>query len=117
MERGQSTAQDPGRNTYASVCSTVYWALTTVTRRWDCTLLLLQVLVQGVHINDRHYFFIGSSQGQLRERTAVLHNCASPQEAWELLQSWGKFGNIKNVAKLYKRVALLFSGSPVRTCA
>lgn len=73
----------------------------------DC---IVQVLSEGVKVNGQSYSFLGSSQGQLRERTAVLYSCDSPADAWDVLQRWGDFSNIQNVAKLYKRVSLMFSG-------
>ncbi|WIA30050.1 hypothetical protein OEZ86_000145 [Tetradesmus obliquus] len=73
-----------------------------------------QVLSQGVIINGEHYYFVGSSAGQLRERVAVLYRCSSPEQAWQLLLSWGDFGSIGSAAKMYKRIGLMFSGvSPI----
>jgi hypothetical protein len=73
--------------------------------------LSLQVLKQGVTFADgTSYHFVGSSAAQLRERTAVMLRCSSPDEAMGLLNSWGNFGAIgNNVAKLYKRIGLMFS--------
>lgn len=68
------------------------------------------MLSTGVVINGQLYHFIGSSNSQLRERKAVLYACSSPNKAWQLLQSWGDLSKIKNIAKLYKRIGLLFSG-------
>lgn len=70
-----------------------------------------QVLSQGVIINGEHYYFVGSSAGQLREQVAVLYRCSSPEQAWQLLLSWGDFGSIGSAAKMYKRIGLMFSGA------
>lgn len=73
--------------------------------------LLLQVLSTGVTFEDGHsYHFVGSSAGQLRERTAVMLRCSSNEEAMALINRWGNFRAINNVAKLYKRLGLMFSG-------
>lgn len=73
-------------------------------------LAALQVLTNGITINDCAYHFLGHSNSQLAEKTCVLYACNGSNEAESFLAEWGNFESIRNPAKCAKRIGLLFSG-------
>lgn len=67
------------------------------------------MLTNGILVDGQPYQYLGQSNSQLQSRTCVLYRCSAPAEAAALLESWGAFAGIDNMAKRAKRIGLLFS--------
>ena len=74
----------------------------------ESTEYMLKVLENGVSINGTTYNFYGHSNSQLKSRSCYLF-AASKREISQKISSLGDFSKIKTIAKLAKRVGLLFS--------
>ncbi|KAL2760162.1 hypothetical protein ACRALDRAFT_2056344 [Sodiomyces alcalophilus JCM 7366] len=76
----------------------------------ECTEYLIRLLRAGVRIQGTHYNFYGHSNSQLKSRTCFLF-AASRDEIAAKVAALGDFSGLKTVAKMAKRIGLLFSTS------
>ena len=75
---------------------------------------IMRLLDSGISINNVQYRFYGHSNSQLKSKTCFLY-AASREEISRKLDALGDFSKIKTVAKLAKRIGLLFSAAEVAT--
>ncbi|KAK3272180.1 hypothetical protein CYMTET_19511 [Cymbomonas tetramitiformis] len=68
-----------------------------------------QVLRNGIKIDNQKYSYLGHSASQLKSATCVLF-CGTPEAVTDLIEEWGAFSRISEVAKRAKRFGLLLSG-------
>ena len=76
----------------------------------DSAEYIARLLKTGVNINGKHYNFFGHSNSQLKSRSCFMF-AASKDEISAKVQSMGDFSKMKTVAKLAKRIGLLFSSA------
>ena len=71
---------------------------------------VVRLLRSGVTINGVHYNFYGHSNSQLKSKTCILF-AGSRSEIVRKVEELGDFAKIKSVAKMVKRIGLLFSAA------
>jgi len=86
-------------------------ALQPITPR-ECNDYAIRFLKAGIHIQGVHYNFYGHSNSQLKSRTCFLY-AASREQISHKVKSLGDFSSMKTVAKMAKRIGLLFSTARV----
>ena len=75
---------------------------------------ILRFLSSGLSLNDIQYRFYGHSNSQLKSKTCFLY-AGSKEEICDKIDALGDFSKIKSVAKLAKRIGLLFSAAEAAT--
>ncbi|KAI0200557.1 RNA-dependent RNA polymerase [Astrocystis sublimbata] len=86
-------------------------------KRWtrkEVVDYITNVLRAGMEVQGSHYNFYGLSNSQLKSRSCLLLE-ESKDAISTRIRSFGNFGNIKSVAKLTKRIGLLFSSAQFAT--
>ncbi|KAL8828431.1 MAG: hypothetical protein Q9191_002589 [Dirinaria sp. TL-2023a] len=78
----------------------------------ESTEYIVRLLSSGIYINNVQYRFYGHSNSQLKSKTCFLC-AASKEEISRKINVLGDFAKIKTVAKLAKRIGLLFSAAEV----
>ena len=73
---------------------------------------IVKILRAGIILNDVEYNFYGHSNSQLKSRTCFLF-ADSKLNIRRMVESLGDFSKMKTVAKLAKRIGLLFSSAKV----
>ena len=73
---------------------------------------ILRLLSSGLSLNNIHYHFYGHSNSQLKSKTCFLY-AGTKQEICNKIDALGDFSKIKSVAKMAKRIGLLFSAAEV----
>ncbi|KAJ2987432.1 hypothetical protein NUW58_g4511 [Xylaria curta] len=74
----------------------------------------VNILRTSIELQGAHYNFYGHSNSQLKSRTCFLL-AASRKEISRRVESFGDFTKMKTVAKMTKRIGLLFSSAQVAT--
>lgn len=69
-----------------------------------------RLLSSGITLNGTHYSFLAHSNSQLKSKSCFLY-AGSKDQANQLINDLGDFSKIKTVAKLAKRIGLLFSSA------
>ncbi|CAG8586766.1 4785_t:CDS:1, partial [Racocetra fulgida] len=69
---------------------------------------IIRVLTAGILLNGKRYHYFGQSNSHLKERKCLLLQ-ASEQEIQKKLNDFGDWSKFTNVAKLAKRIGLLFT--------
>ena len=75
---------------------------------------ILRLLSFGLSINNVRYLFYGHSNSQLKSKTCFLY-AGTQEEICNKIDALGDFARIKSVAKMAKRIGLLFSTADVAT--
>ncbi len=73
-----------------------------------------RLLSSGLTVNNVRYRFYGHSNSQLKSKTCFLY-AGTKEEICSRIDSLGDFSKIKSVAKMAKRIGLLFSAAEVAT--
>ena len=71
-----------------------------------------RLLNEGISINSISYSFYGHSNSQLKNQSCFLY-AGSKEEAAQKIESMADFTKIKSIAKMVKRIGLLFSSAVV----
>ncbi|KAI4137322.1 MAG: hypothetical protein LQ341_005190, partial [Variospora aurantia] len=80
----------------------------------DSTDYIYRLLSSGIVLNGVHYNFFGHSNSQLKTKSCFLLAATKDQIAHHI-SGLGDFSKIKTVAKLAKRIGLLFSSAKTAT--
>lgn len=75
---------------------------------------ILRLLSSGLSLNNVQYRFYGHSNSQLKSKTCFLY-AGTKEEICNKIDALGDFSKIKSVAKMAKRIGLLFSAAEVAT--
>ena len=73
---------------------------------------IFRLLKAGVSINGALYNFYGHSNSQLKSKSCFLYN-GTKEDTARRIESMADFSNIKTVAKMVKRIGLIFSTADV----
>lgn len=80
----------------------------------ESTDYIYRLLSSGITLNGTHYNFFGHSNSQLKTKSCFLY-AGSKEQISQLIDGLGDFTKIKTVAKLAKRIGLLFSSAKTAT--
>ncbi|KAI4088352.1 MAG: hypothetical protein LQ344_006137 [Seirophora lacunosa] len=80
----------------------------------ESTDYIYRLLSSGMILNGTHYNFFGHSNSQLKTKSCFLLAATKDQISQHIV-SLGDFSKIKTVAKLAKRIGLLFSSAKTAT--
>ncbi|RHZ52425.1 hypothetical protein Glove_461g59 [Diversispora epigaea] len=69
---------------------------------------IIRILTNGITINEKCYHYVGQSNSHIKQRKCLLLQ-ADPEEIQRFLDGFGDWSKFKSVAKLAKRIGLLFS--------
>ena len=75
---------------------------------------ILRLLSTGLSLNNVRYRFYGHSNSQLKSKTCFLY-AGTKEEICNKIDALGDFSKIKSVAKMAKRIGLLFSAAEIAT--
>lgn len=75
---------------------------------------IYRLLSSGITLNGTQYNFFGHSNSQLKTKSCFLY-AGSKEQITQQVDSLGDFSKIKSVAKLAKRIGLLFSSAKTAT--
>ena len=78
----------------------------------DSAEYVFRLLDRGIVINSVSYNFYGHSNSQLKSKSCFLH-AGSKGDAARKVESMADFSRIKSVAKMVKRIGLIFSSAVV----
>src|SRR5581483_4055084 len=68
---------------------------------------IVRILDKGILINNRRYNYLGQSNSHIKEKKCLLYQ-AEKHEIQQILNRFGDWSKFNNVAKLAKRIGLLF---------
>ncbi|CAG8513956.1 18120_t:CDS:1, partial [Dentiscutata erythropus] len=69
---------------------------------------IIRILTAGILLNDNRYHYFGQSNSHLKQRKCILLQ-ASQREIKQILDGFGDWSIFTSVAKLAKRIGLLFT--------
>ncbi|CAG8483906.1 5460_t:CDS:2 [Diversispora eburnea] len=70
---------------------------------------IIRILTNGIIINEKRYHYVGQSNSHIKQRKCLLLQADDPREIQRFLDGFGDWSKFKSVAKLAKRIGLLFS--------
>ncbi|CAG8670372.1 22452_t:CDS:1, partial [Gigaspora rosea] len=69
---------------------------------------IIRILTAGIVLNGNRYYYFGQSNSHLKDRKCILLQ-ESQQRIQQILDNFGDWSKFTSVAKLAKRIGLLFT--------